>query len=223
MKRPAAALARIAFEPEDDKVVYTAPFNPRLRTDRIEVDPLEFLATALMHVPDRNSPRVMGCGASSSRGLGERRRARRGSKANGGATLVVAHEPETDADAFARKRRQSWARLIPGARADRGSPQPHGRPRGRAVAGRCAPARRSPRHFPQETDRTALIRISPGSDSAPLPNPRPVADASRAPGAQPVGQRCRLHLSAPIESPALRGRAAGGFSCRSRSAQSLVL
>jgi hypothetical protein len=152
MKRPAAALARIAFEPEDDKVVYTAPFNPRLGTDRIEVDPLEFLATALMRVPDRNSHRVMGCGDYSSRELAERRKARRASKANGAATLVVAYEPETDADASARKRRQSWARLIPGARADRGSPQPHGRPRDRAAAEEVVRPRGDRRDtFPKKT------------------------------------------------------------------------
>lgn len=108
MKRPAVALARIAFEPGKDKVVYTAPFNPMLGTDRIEVDALEFIAKVLMHVPDRNKRRVMGYGLYSNRGLGERRKARRG----GEAVAVISYEPETDADAFARKKRQSWARLI---------------------------------------------------------------------------------------------------------------
>jgi hypothetical protein len=40
------------------------------------------------------------------------RKARQGSEAGGGALVVVAYEPETEADAFARRRRQSWARLI---------------------------------------------------------------------------------------------------------------
>lgn len=52
MKRPAVALSKIAFDSDSGKVVYMADFNPLLRTDRIEVDPLEFSAMVLMHVPD---------------------------------------------------------------------------------------------------------------------------------------------------------------------------
>lgn len=112
MKRPAVALSRIAFDPHEENVLYTAPFNPMLGTDRIEVDPLQFVAKVLMHVPDRNSRRVTGYGLYSNRGLGERRKASRGGEAAGGAPVVAAYESETEADAFARKRRQSWARLI---------------------------------------------------------------------------------------------------------------
>jgi len=45
-----------------------------LGTDRIEVDPLEFVAKVLMHVPDKNNRRVIGYGVYSSRALGERRK-----------------------------------------------------------------------------------------------------------------------------------------------------
>ena len=113
MKRPAVALSKIAFDPDAGKVVYTADFNPMLGTDRIEIDPVEFLAKGLMHVPDRNKRRVTGYGVYSNRALGERRkRVRREEEGGGIGAAVSAYEPETEADAFAKKRRQSWARLI---------------------------------------------------------------------------------------------------------------
>jgi hypothetical protein len=113
MKRPAVALSRIAFDPDAGKVVYTADFNPMPGTDRIETDPLEFLAKGLMHVPDRNKRRVTGYGVYSNRALGERRkRARREEEGAGIGAAISAYEPETEADAFAKRRRQSWAKLI---------------------------------------------------------------------------------------------------------------
>jgi len=112
MKRPAVALSRIAFDPEEKKVVYTAAFNPMLGTDRIEVDPLEFLAKVLMHVPDKNSRRVTGYGVYSQRGLGQRWKARAGKESGGTLPVIVPYEPETEADEYAKRRRQSWARLI---------------------------------------------------------------------------------------------------------------
>ena len=113
MKRPAVALSRIALDADGGQVVYTAEFNPMLGTDRIEVDPLEFVAKVLMHVPDKNSRRVMGYGVYSNRALGERRKKARGETEGAGIGAAVSvYEPESSADAFARKRRQSWARLI---------------------------------------------------------------------------------------------------------------
>ena len=113
MKRPAVAISRIALDPNLGKVVYTADFNPMLGTDRIEVDPLEFTAKVLIHVPDKNSRRVIGYGVYSNRALGERRKKARGGEESAcvGAK-VSAYEPMTEADEFAKKRRQSWARLI---------------------------------------------------------------------------------------------------------------
>ncbi len=111
MKRPAVALSRITLDSDGRRVVYTAGFNPMLGTDRIEVDPLEFVAKVMMHLPERNSRRVMGYGPYSNRGLGQRRKSQRGGETGGG-PVVITYEPESSADAFARKRRQSWARLI---------------------------------------------------------------------------------------------------------------
>jgi hypothetical protein len=113
MKRPAVALSRIALDADAGQVVYTADFNPMLRTDRIEVGALEFTAKVLMHVPEKNKRRVTAYGVYSNRALGERRkRARDEGEGAGIGAAVSAYEPETEADAFARKRRQSWARLI---------------------------------------------------------------------------------------------------------------
>jgi hypothetical protein len=53
-----------------------------LGTDRIEVDPLEFVAKVLIHVPDKNSRRVIGYGVYSNRALGERKKARCGGEMN---------------------------------------------------------------------------------------------------------------------------------------------
>jgi len=55
MARPAAALSKISFDPERGKVIYRASFYAMLGTDRIEVEPLEFIAKVLMHIPDRGS------------------------------------------------------------------------------------------------------------------------------------------------------------------------
>ena len=113
MKRPAEALSRIAFDPAGEKGVYTANFSPVLGTDRIEVDPLEFLAKVLMHVPNKNKRRVTGYGAYSNRALGERRkRARSEREGDGIGAAVALYEPMTEADDFAKKRRQAWAKLI---------------------------------------------------------------------------------------------------------------
>ena len=84
-----------------------------LGTDRIEVEPLEFVAKILMHVPDRNKRRVIGYGVYSSRALGERRKQARGEElAAGIGATVSSYEPLTEADEFAKRRRPSWARLI---------------------------------------------------------------------------------------------------------------
>ena len=113
MRRPAAALSRIAFAPAGEKVVYTAEFNPMLGTDRIEVDLLEFLAKVLMHVPNKNKRRVAGYGVYSNRALGERRKRVLNEEAGAGIGAAVAlYEPMRSADEFAKRRRQSWAKLI---------------------------------------------------------------------------------------------------------------
>jgi len=112
MKRPAVALSKIAFDPDEGKVVYTADFNPMLGTDRIEVDPLEFLAKVLMHVPDKNSRRVMGYGVYSNRVLGKRRKRAREEEEGAGMGAMASYEPMTEADEYTKKRRQSWAKLI---------------------------------------------------------------------------------------------------------------
>jgi len=103
----------MTFDPENEKVVYKANFNAMRGTDRIEVKPLEFVGKVLMHVPDRNKRRSIGYGVYSSRALGERRKRARGEEqaAGLGATVSV-YEPLTEADEFAKRRRQSWARLI---------------------------------------------------------------------------------------------------------------
>ena len=113
MARPAVALSKMTFDPKNEKVIYRANFNAMLGTDRIEVDPLEFVAKVLMHVPDKNMRRVTGYGVYSSRALGERRKRARGKEqAAGIGALVSSHEPLTEADEFAKRRRQSRARLI---------------------------------------------------------------------------------------------------------------
>jgi len=78
MIRPAVALSKMTFDSENEKVIYRANFNAMLGTDRIEIDPLEFVAKVLMHVPDKNMRRVIGYGVYSSRALGERRKRARG-------------------------------------------------------------------------------------------------------------------------------------------------
>jgi len=66
-----------------------------------------------MHVPDKNKRRVIGYGVYSSRALGERRKQARGEElAAGIGATVSSYEPLTEADEFAKRRRQSWARLI---------------------------------------------------------------------------------------------------------------
>jgi len=113
MKRPAVALSKMTFDPENEKVVYRVDFNAMLGTDRIEVDPLEFVAKVLMHVPDKNMRRVIGYGVYSSRALGERRKRARGEElAVGIGATVSSYEPLTESDEFAKRRRQSWAKLI---------------------------------------------------------------------------------------------------------------
>jgi hypothetical protein len=94
MKRPTVAISRIALDPDRGKVVYTADFNPMLGTDRIEVDLLEFTAKVLIHVPDKNSRRVIGYGAYSNRALGERRKKARGGEESAGVGAKVStYEP----------------------------------------------------------------------------------------------------------------------------------
>jgi len=84
-----------------------------LGTDRNEVEPLELAAKVLMLVPDRNKRRVIGYGVYSSRALGERRKRTRGEEqAAGVGAMVSFYEPLTEANEFAKRRRQSWARLI---------------------------------------------------------------------------------------------------------------
>jgi len=113
MARPAVALAKMTFDSENEKVIYRANFNAMPGTDRIEVDPLEFVAKVLMHVPDKNMRRVIGYGVYSSRALGERRKQARGEElAVGIGATVSSYEPLTEADEFAKRRRQSRARLI---------------------------------------------------------------------------------------------------------------
>jgi len=113
MKRPTVALSKMTFDSENGKVIYRANFNAMLGTDRIEVEPLEFIAKVLMHVPDRNNRRIMAYGVYSSRALGERRKRARGKElAAGIGATVSSYEPLTEADEFAKRRRPSWARLI---------------------------------------------------------------------------------------------------------------
>ena len=114
MKRPAVALSRIAFDADGGQVIYTADFNPMPGTDRIEVGALEFTAKVLTHVPEKNKRRVTAYGVYSNRALGERRRERNEGEGSGIGIVAAAtpYEPGTEADAFARKRRRSWARLI---------------------------------------------------------------------------------------------------------------
>jgi len=101
------------FNSENERVIYRANFNAMLGTDRIEVDPLEFVAKVLMHAPDKHSRRVMAYGVYSSRALGERRKRARGKElAAGIGATVSSYEPLTEEDEFAKRRRQSWARLI---------------------------------------------------------------------------------------------------------------
>ena len=107
------ALSKMSFYPKKEKVIYRANFNAMLGTDRIEVDPLEFVAKVLMHVPEKNMRRVIGYGVYSSRALEERRKRARGEEqAAGSGATVSFYEPLTEADAFVKRRRQSWAKLI---------------------------------------------------------------------------------------------------------------
>jgi len=113
MARPAVALSKMTFDSENKTVVYRANFNAMPGTDRIEVDPLEFIAKDLIHVPDKNMRRVIGYGVYSSRALGERRKQARGEELAAGIGATVSdYEPLTEADEFAKRRRQSWAKLI---------------------------------------------------------------------------------------------------------------
>jgi len=76
------------------KVIFRAGFNAMLRTDRIEVDPLEFVAKVLLHVPEKNMRRVIGYGVHSSPALGESRKQARGEElAAGIGTSVSSYEP----------------------------------------------------------------------------------------------------------------------------------
>jgi hypothetical protein len=113
MKRPAVALARIAVEKEEGKVIYTADFNPLLGTDRIETEPLDFLARVLMHVPDQNKRRVIAYGVYSNRARGERKK-KQAIQTGAEKPMVPAQkdEPFTEADEFAKKRKAAWAKLI---------------------------------------------------------------------------------------------------------------
>jgi len=113
MARPAVALSKMSFDPKDEKVIYIAGFNALLGTDRIEVETLEFVAKVLMHVSDKHSRRVTAYGVYSSRSLGERRKQARGEEQAAGIGATVSfYEPLTEADECAKRRRQSWARLI---------------------------------------------------------------------------------------------------------------
>jgi len=113
MARPAVALSKMTFDSENEKVIYRANFNAMLGTDRIEVESLEFVAKVLMHVPDKNKRRVIEYGVDSSRALGERRKQARGEElAVGIGATVSSYEPLTEADEFAKRRRQSRAKLI---------------------------------------------------------------------------------------------------------------
>jgi len=113
MARPAVALSRMTFDYKNEKVIYRANFNAMPGTDRIEVEPLEFVAKVLMHVPNKHSRRVTAYGVYSSRALGERRKRARGKELAAGIGATVSfYEPLTEADEFAKRRRQSWARLI---------------------------------------------------------------------------------------------------------------
>jgi len=67
-----------------------------LGTDRTEVDPLEFVAKVLMHVPDKHSRSMTAYGVYSSRALGERRKQARGEEqATGIGATVSDYEPLT--------------------------------------------------------------------------------------------------------------------------------
>ena len=113
MARPTVALSKMFFDPENEKVIYRAGFNDILGNDRIEVDPLEFVAKVLMHIPEKNMRWVIWYGVYSSRALGERRMRTRGKEVAAGIGATVSlYEPLTEADEFVKRRRQSWARLI---------------------------------------------------------------------------------------------------------------
>ena len=106
MARPAVALSKMSFDPKNEKVIYRAGLNTMLGTDRIEVEPLEFVAKVLMHVPNKHSRRVTAYGVYSSRSLGERRKQARGEElAAGIGATVSSYEPLTEADEFAKRRR----------------------------------------------------------------------------------------------------------------------
>ena len=79
----------------------------------MSIDAVIIGSLRMLHVPDRNKRRVTGYGVYSNRALGERRkRVRRDEEGGGIGAAISAYEPETEADTFAKKRRQSWARLI---------------------------------------------------------------------------------------------------------------
>jgi|GEM_PF-1626019 len=91
-----------------EKVIYRANVNAMLGTDRIQVEPFEFVAKVLMHVPEKNKRRVIGYGVYSSRALGERKKqARCEELAAGIGATVSSYEPLTEADEVTKRRRQS--------------------------------------------------------------------------------------------------------------------